>query len=189
MKIKPRASHMLLLAMAVALSCSPDRGEQASPLTPLDGPRVEAAATAGYYRITENLPDQVPSLELSRVIGLLGGKVTVAGHTLTVPVGAVSVPTLFTVRAMNNGYIELELTALTDGLSGIINIGESGFQEPVTVTMTYSRATNVTDPARLKVMRLKANGRHEILPTTVSPTGLTISAKLDHFSRYCMISD
>lgn len=184
-----KASRMLLLVMAAVLSCSPDRGDQNSPVTPLEGPRVEAAAKTSYYRITEVLPDPVPMLELSQVVGLLGGELTVAGHKLTVPAGAVSTPTLFTVRAMNNGYIELELSAVVDGLLGVINVGESGFDKPVTVTMTYARATNVTDPQRLKVIRLKDNGRHEILPTTVGPNGLTISAKLDHFSRYAMISD
>lgn len=97
MTITPKASRMLLFAVAAVLSCSPDRGDTTSPITPLDGPRVEAAATASYYRITERLPDPVPLLELSQVIGLLGGQVTVAGHTLTVPAGAVSTPTLFTV--------------------------------------------------------------------------------------------
>lgn len=184
-----KASRMLLLVLAAVLSCSPDRGDQNSLITPLDGPRIEAASSTSYYRITELLPDPVPVLQLSQVVGLLGGEITVAGHKLTVPAGAVSTPTLFTVRAMNNGYIELELNAVVDGLLGIVNVGESGFKKPVTVTMTYARATNVTDPQRLKVMRLNNNGRHEILPTTVSANGLTVSAKLDHFSRYAMVSD
>lgn len=191
MRIRHTASPFALLALAALLSCTPDRGEHASPVEAVPAAQMgTAASVTSYYRITEVLPDQVPTLELAEVIGVLGGEIRLMGHTLTVPAGAVSEPALFTLRIVNNGYIEVDLTAVAEGLlGGLVDVGAAGFDKPVPITLTYARATNVSDPQRLKVMRLNDDGRHEILPTRVNEAGLTITAELDHFSRYCMITD
>ena len=123
-------------------------------------------------------------------IGLLGGSISVANHTVSVPLGAVTLPTLFSLTHANNGYVEIDARAtVTDLLGRILDVGGLGFKKPVTMTLTYARATNVTDPTRLKIVRLMPNGQHEVLPTTVNTYNKTISAKLDHFSRYAMVSD
>lgn len=190
MKTVLRASALVLLAISAVMSCTPN-AERRSPVA-LDAatPFEASVGATTYYPVTEVVPEVEPVLELTEVVGLLGGRITVAGHTLTVPAGAVSAPTTFTVRALDNGHIEVELHAMVQGLLGrSIDIGAAGFRKPVTVSLTYARATNVTDAQRLKIMRLNANGRHEVLASTVSENAHTVSAQLDHFARYALVSD
>ena len=197
-------SVVTVMVAFAALSCGPDTGREL-PLAPESG-AVETTGSSNllgltgssssddgeqdYVRITDRLPTDVPSLSISSVIGLLGGEVHLAGHVIRVPAGAVTLPTVFTLTVATNGYVEVDVKALTTDLLGrTLNIGEKGFKKPVTLTLTYARATNVTDPARLKLMRLNSDGKHEILPSKVSDTGKVVSAQLDHFSRYCLIAD
>lgn len=189
MKRTLRSATVVMLALVTMLSCSPDDTDRTSPLEP-EVTHVEATASAtSYTRITEH-PPALLSLEVSQVISLLGGELRIAGHTLSVPRGAVTVPTLFSMRVIRNGYIEVDNSALLRGLLGrVLDVGERGFNRPVTVELSYARATNVTDPTRLKIMRLNPDGRHEILPSVVDLERKTVSAQLDHFSRYCVISD
>lgn len=180
-----RTAAALVVAL-VTLSCgSADSGHR----TPFE-PQFATLTVGGttYTRIEERAPGT--ELSLSQIIGLQGGSVSLAGHTITVPFGAVTEPTLFTLELANNGYVEVELSAVvTDLLGRVIDVGSSGFEKPVTLSLTYARATNVTDPSRLKIVRLKSNGRHEVLPSTVQTGPLTVTATLDHFSRYAMLSD
>lgn len=195
-------SVLTLLAISAALSCAPgDRRE--SPLAPDNGAATPTApsdllgllpppppTSSEYTLIEERAPRLLETLEVSGVIGIFGGKLSLAGHALTVPYGAVTLPTVFTLRLLPTGYIEVELEAVLTSLLGrTINVGEEGFRKPVPVTLTYVRATNVTDPSRLRIMRVKADGNHEILPSTVDTQDKTVTAELDHFSRYCMVAN
>jgi hypothetical protein len=198
-------SVLTVLVACSALSCAPDTTRDL-PLSPEGGVLHTGSSSdllgltsssgdkqnddQSYVRIEDKLPPDIPSLSVSSVIGLLGGEVHLAGHVISVPRGAVSLPTVFTLTIATNGYVEVNITALTTNLLGsVINIGEVGFRKPVTLSLTYARATNVTDPTRLKLMRLKADGKHEILPSRVRDEGLMVTAELDHFSRYCMIAN
>lgn len=181
-------STVTLLFSAALLSCGTSDAERASPLAPT--PDAAVAAGVSYTRVTEVLPLTVPTLDVSQVIGVDGGSLSLLGHRIDVPAGAVTVPTLFTMSVLPNGMVEVELSATLKGLLGsLIDIGGSGFRKPVMLSLTYARATNVTDPSRLRIMRLNSNGKHEILPSTVETGPLIVKAQLDHFSRYCMISD
>ena len=184
--LKRRVVLRALAAMAIVLTvnCGRDGGFH-SPLEPQFA-TVKAGGKT-YTRIEESAP--AADLSLSQVIGIDGGSVSLAGHRITVPAGAVSVPTIFTLTLANNGYVEVELTAVVSTLLGVVDVGEDGFNKPVSLALTYARGTNVTDPARLKIIRLKSNGKHEILPSTVQSGPLTVTAELDHFSRYAMVSD
>ena len=142
-----------------------------------------------FTRIEERAPS-TSLLSLSRIIGLLGGTISVANHSVTVPFGAVTLPTLFTLTYAGNGYVEVDATAtITDLLGRILDVGGLGFKKPVTMTLSYARATNVTDPSRLKIVRLNPNGQHEVMPSTVNTWKKTVSAQLDHFSRYALVTD
>ncbi|MGH7447011.1 MAG: hypothetical protein ACREK1_00120 [Longimicrobiales bacterium] len=199
-------SVVAMLHACAALSCAqgdagrdlplaPDAGATqttgSSDLLGLESSSDEDSDTdTDYIRIEDVLPTDLPSLQVSSIIGLLGGEVHLAGHVIQVPAGAVSLPTVFTLTLATNGYVEVDISALTTDLLGnTVNIGEQGFKKPVTLSLTYARATNVTDPSRLKLMRLKSDGKHEILKSKVSDGTKLVSAKLDHFSRYCMVAD
>src|SRR5690606_21121475 len=104
---------------------------------------------------------------------------------LTVPLGAVSQPTLFVLTVLPTGNVEVYLLGTRSTLLGLLNIGSLGFSEPVPVTLTYSRSTNVTDPSKLFVLRAKGLfGQPQPLPSTVDTVTQTVTADLDHFSRY-----
>lgn len=183
-----RATWLALLVTLTAVSCAPD-AERGAPL-PLEPVATlsDGAGAMNYTVITEAERPGLP-LYTSSLIGLLGGGLELGGHSVDVPRGAVALPTLFSMFRVPEARIEVDLLALRQVPGGLLNVGELGFNRPVTLTLSYAHATNVSDPSRLKIMRLMPDGRHEILPSTVDTRKKTVSARLEHFSRYCMISD
>ncbi len=62
---------------------------------------------------------------------LLGGSLSLAGTSVTIPAGAVSLPTLFVLTIPASPYMEIEVHA--DGLASFI------FNQPATISIDYSR--------------------------------------------------
>lgn len=118
------------------------------------------------------------------VIGLDGGILTLQQHALVVPAGAVLVPTGFKMELIPNDHVMVDLGAYVLGQ----DVGEKGFEKPVTLTLSYANA-NVKDPSKLYILRYNENGQHEKLPSVVDPVKKTVSAQLDHFSKYCMATN
>lgn len=155
---------------------------------------VTAIDQFGTVRTYELLREPLLSLDLSRLsiselIGINGGSITLLGHRIVVPAGAVDLPTLFTLTALPNGYVQVDISALAPGMSGLFNTGEEGFNRPVRLDMTYERATNVKRESRLVILRLNAGGMdavHEALPTTVDTSRDRATVWLEHFSGYIM---
>lgn len=146
---------------------------------------------ADYVLIEGAIPSSILDLEVSKLIGPDGGSLSLAGHSIDVPAGAVDGVTLFTLTLLTNGYVEVELSAVLNGLlGGLLDVGEEGFgEETVALTLTYAWATNVEDPGDLVILRMLEDGKVEPLATTVDETGKTVTAELEHFSRYCMASN
>lgn len=206
-----------LLAM-LAVACSPDGGPDSESLI---GPEpVAAADTTGdpqallwwlwprrdrdsdreeYTLIREELSlggllSDVLSLKVTKLIGYEGGELTLAGHTLTVPRGAVRSPTLFVLELLPTGYIEVDLTAmqlLNRLLGGLLNVTE--FRRDPVIEMTYSRATNLPeDLDRLLIVYapgLLGYRDLEPLESEVDEERQVVRAKLPHFSRFCMAAN
>lgn len=171
----------------------------AVPLSPDDATLLQSQ---GYYWIKQPAPAprgllwwliQTVEATVAALLDVAGGVLELLGHSIGVPAGAVDEPTIFSMTVIQNGYIEVDLTATPKSLlKRLFSWGKTEtvqFDRPVTLSLSYARATNVTDPTRLKIMRLLPDGRHEILPSTVDLENKTVSAELDHFSRYCMISN
>jgi hypothetical protein len=172
---------------------------ESAELVPLDAASLEAQ---GYTVIkaprqtTRSLLGwlvKTVQATLALLLGSDGGVLALLNHVLTVPAGAVDEPTLFSMTVLQDGYVEVELTATPKSLLRRLffwrRVEEVRFEKPVELTLSYANATNVTDPSRLKIMRVNPDGRHEILPSTVDPETKTVTADLDHFSRYCMIAN
>lgn len=170
-------------------------------LTPLNASQLQAQ---GYTLITEPAKTTktrsllgwlIRTLEatIALLLGSDGGILALLNHVLSVPQGAVSEPTIFSMTVIQAGYVEVELTATPKSLLSKLffwrKVEDVQFNKPVELSLSYGRATNVTDPSRLKIMRVNADGRHEILPSTVDTVRKTVTAELDHFSRYCMIAN
>ena len=186
LKLRAILRMCAVVALVSVAACS----ETATQQTVMEPQMVTlTVGQQSFTRIQEIAPN-TSLLSLSRILGLLGGTLNVANHSISVPFGAVTLPTLFTLRHVNNGYVEVDASAtITDLLGKILDIGALGFRKPVRMTLSYARATNVSDPSRLKIVRLKPDGQHEIMPSTVNLSKKTVSAPLDHFSRYALVSD
>ena len=182
-------SFALVAALFTLTSCDRSDSPSDSPLAP---PSADLLGLFQQnYSFTLINESVLPPLDLraSELIGLAGGSVTLMGHTLTVPAGAVSVPTLFTLVALPTPNIDVDASASVTGLLGqVLDVGSFGFKKPVTLTLTYSRATNVTNPNKLFIVYFGANGA-ERLASTVNSTAKTVSTKLNHFSKYGMATD
>ena len=188
-------SVVAIAATLILASCADSAGpesESVSPVQPQAGlisdalNLLKAPPPSEYTLITE--PTLLGDLDLSKLIGLNGGTITVAGITLTVPKGAITVPTLFTVAALPTSVIDASLTATTTNLLGLVtDVGSIGFKKPVTITMSYARATNVKDPSKLFLVYYDyANNKLVKLPSVVDTRNKTVSAQVDHFSKYGM---
>jgi hypothetical protein len=180
--------RLLLAALAIMFSagCQAD-----SPFEP-DVTRQSTVVVGDdnqEYTLVEGTPPEGLPLSVSSVLGLFGGRVTLAGHTITVPFGAVLTPTLFTMKVSPDGYVEVELTAVRISLFGWrIDVGSRGFLggRTVKLEMSYARATNVTDPSRLIIVRKLSDSNVEVLESTVNQEAQVVETQLDHFSGYAM---
>ena len=122
-------------------------------------------------------------------IGTNGGTVSTAAYTLIVPKGAVKENTLFTMTPTNTGSYSLELKAYKKGLLGNVDVSSLGFLKPVTIRMSYAKATNVTDARKLGIVWVRENGIIEDQRSTVDTSAKTVSSALSHFSKYAMAQD
>lgn len=121
------------------------------------------------------------------VIGAEGGSVELAGHVLTVPAGAVSHPTRFTLRLVENGFVEVDLRAArASGLQAGVDVGKQGFATPVILQLSYEQGEVRGDPAALIVAWVRPDGSLQPLRSSHDAEEQTITAPLDHFSRYVL---
>lgn len=132
-------------------------------------------------------------LKVSRLIGIEGGKLSLAGHTLTVPPGAVNSPVLFTLQLLPTGIVEVDMTAAKAlGILGrVLNISQ--FSKPLTLELSYARSPNVPDdPSRMLIVYapgLLGYRNLQPMPSEVDAQRKVVRATIDHFSRFCMASN
>jgi hypothetical protein len=188
-----RLKSLFLSALATSVllsSCQP--GDVRMPTSPTAPEAVQSSSGwQSEYTEVRSAP-LVGFPKTAAVIGAAGGSLSLLGHTVTVPAGAVGAPTLFSLLQLPNGYIEVEVLALVfDPLSGLRDVGSHGFLDGKTVglTLSYAGATNVSDPSRLLILRMLPNGTVQPLPSVVDTTAQTVTVQLEHFSRYCMAMD
>lgn len=116
----------------------------------------------------------------TRVFGPNGGVLEHDGHRLVVPAGAVSSPTQFSLTSVTDGFVEVDLRAL----NGKRDVGEEGFAVPVVLQLSYRDAQLPADPAQIAIVWVREDGTMEPLPSRVDLAAQTVTADLDHFSRY-----
>jgi hypothetical protein len=73
------------------------------------------------------------SATTSALVGLLGGTVQLGTTSISIPSGALSVPTLIQVTVPASRFMEIDVTAV--GFTSFL------FQKPVSVTIDYSRCS------------------------------------------------
>lgn len=183
-----RLSFLTVASAAITLSACDFSGDvRQSPLEP--APAAHASARA-VERVPGHVPSHVAGPTASALIDAQGGTISLAGHVLTVPAGAVSRPTRFTMAVVNEGYVEVELNATVPQPRGPgIDVGEKGFARPVTLQLNYSWASAEVDASRLQIVWVKENGSLETLSSTPDAGTKTVTANLDHFSKYAIGTD
>jgi hypothetical protein len=124
-----------------------------------------------------------------KVIGPEGGSMYVDLHHLYVPQGAVSGPTKFTIKLMDDHSVGVELNATSVDSAGnptgpTNNVGSAGFKQNVYLTFSYEHAYNVpVDPYSIKVVEIK-DGEMIPQPTYIYPEYEAARGALSHFSDY-----
>ena len=95
----------------------------------------ESASSARAVTEGVNLIECPTSSSSTRtaLVSPLGGSVTAGGATISIPAGAVLVPTVITVTVPASNYMEVDITAA--GVEHFL------FELPVSVTVSYARCT------------------------------------------------
>lgn len=106
------------------------------------------------------------------------------GHTLTIPAGAVEKPTYFVMIVLPGAQVQVELYAL-DAETGV-SVGENGFKTAVNLALSYADLPGDFDPNSLVIVHIPKDGEPEPLQTELNTEAQTVSADLDHFSRYAL---
>lgn len=129
----PRSSCVpLALLMAVGgVVAACDQAPVAEPLGQDDYVAVQPRTLLSACTVA-------PSAKASKVIGLEGGAVSVAGVTMTVPAGAVLQDTEFRIHVPSSTYAEAEIRA--NGQD------HYQFQAPVVIAMDYTRCSTSAGP-------------------------------------------
>jgi hypothetical protein len=127
-----------LVALPLVLAACADSTR--SPLAPLDHTadvRLAALAEAPAAGTLLACPTDA-STSASAMIGREGGSLTVDGHALVVPAGAVPRATLFTFEVPASDVLEVRITA--------DKRKDYKFKEPVTVRVSYARCDDALLP-------------------------------------------
>ena len=115
------------------------------------------------------------------VVTPLGGLLSVAGTSVSIPAGAVTVPTTITVTVPASQYMEIDVTAL--GVEHFI------FAAPVTVTVSYARCDmRRTDRAPLYAYHINSITKKllERMPSVDDKTARTVTFTTGHLSGYAL---
>lgn len=169
-----RLSGLLaILAMALLGSCTD--AHRASPLGPAAAPAASTSADAPLLACPNT---SVRSA--SAVIGPLGGSVSVAGHKLAVPAGAVPVPTSFSITVPASQLLEVQIRA-----------GEAEhyqFLLPVSLTLSYARCGPETvEGKRLQIVYIDAfDSVLQLLGGSDDRVSRAVTTWTDHLSDYAM---
>lgn len=127
------------------------------------------------------------SEEAEEVIDWRGGDVRVGGHVLSVPNGAVTEPTRFTVEVVAGPFVQVSLSAKSVANGSPVRT----FPIELRLRLNYRDAV-VTQEGRLGVAYLvdgTMHGRREATPASVDVFGKFVEARLSHFSTYALVID
>lgn len=200
MRLAARRTLPALALLVLGLGAACDGPEQDHALLgPAATPLLEEKSEGDGEEVTES--GYSGATKAAAWIGSAGGSLSLAGHSITVPEGAVSHSLCFTMELGTGDAVDVDLHAWTmdssesckvegdgaeggEGWEGTLWTGE--FEVPVTLALTYSRATNVDDPSTLYVAWVQSATETTPLSSLVDTASETVSGELDHFSQYAL---
>jgi hypothetical protein len=176
----------LIMVLVLAVGCSnfesPVMSQNTEPelglWTPQPGDQVVPGRDVPILSAPSGLNTDgvvVTEIPVSAVIGPAGGCLRLGHHSLNIPAGAVNRDVLFTMASAS--------------LTGVaVDCGPSpfSFRVPVELRLSYAGTQYETSDSQgsLEIFYM-ANGRTCIpMPSHVDQNGKSVTAQLDHFSRY-----
>lgn len=192
------ALFLVPLVLGVFAACNEAAREHA--LTGPDLPRFNESEEGGEL-VEEG--SYSGATKAAAWIGSAGGSLSLAGHSLTVPAGAVAETMCFTMELITaTSVVDVDLNAWQMESSEGCKVAEDGeeveaegsgptlwagtFDVPVVLALTYSRAINLDDPDDLQVAWLKSASEIVPLSSSVDSAAETVTGELDHFSAYAL---
>jgi hypothetical protein len=157
-----------VLAATLIAACS---DEATAPSRP-------ALAVAGTRPPTITRCTQ-PYAATSGWIGPQGGRLKAGGHTLYVPVGALSAPTFITMETPSGNISHVVFGP--EGLTFNSNY-------PAHLVMSYQNCLVAPDATQQVAYTSASLSILETQPSVSDPATLTVDAKLTHFSDYVILS-
>ncbi len=133
----------------------------------------------GYTLVAAGTRQGTASVKV--VLGAGGGMLSVNGHTLTVPAGALAEPTRFTMTTVSGSSIRVALTA-ADAKTGA---PVTEFPTPLRLSLSYANA-QVSNPSKLKVAWIVNGEIVAVQRSDVDRLHRTVSSSLYHFSDWAV---
>jgi hypothetical protein len=150
-------------------------------------PEFSSAGLHALHKVPERVRTATAGSTSGAIIGPEGGTIELAGHRLTVPAGAVTRPTRFSMRLVGNGYVEVDLRAAqASAAGGETDVGKRGFARPVVLSLSYAQAQVPEDLSRVVIAWVKPDGTLQPLTSEHDAQKQSIAAELDHFSGYVL---
>ena len=150
------------------------------------GEHRATAPEASASRSEDNSPSLLEcptnqTTSTSGLIGLLGGSVQLGATGISIPSGAITVPTLIQLTVPSSRFMEIDVSAV--GFQSFL------FQQPVTITIDYSRcARNDIDQQTLHVWHIDPVTKEllEDMGGTDDKLTRTITFTTGHLSGYAV---
>ena len=167
-----RAARLFGLVSILALGISCTTGEDpTAPATPQADPELLLGLDPGRLL---SCPTQ-PYAVATATIGPTGGQISVGGHLLVIPAGALSAPTTIHAEAPSEAVASIRLEP--HGLT---------FHRPAELTLSYRHcALAGLLPVRV-AYTTETLDLLDLLPSANDLLRFQVTAPLDHFSRYAV---
>lgn len=166
------ATTALLTIFALATGCAEGGGE-----LPMEPSTIDLASSS--HTLLECPIDETRSV--TDTVDILGGTVELDGHAITLPYGAVALPTVLTLTAPAGKYVELEINA---------NDTESfGFLDAVSIRISYDRCTRSNIDSQLLTawyIDHETKALLESMGGTDDKTARTVTFTSDHLSAFAI---
>lgn len=166
------------ILVAILLACTPAGGptEPTVPAIPLLGGLIEETVDGATGLLSGVLLScrPLPSETVEQAVGPAGGVVRVGPHRLDIPRGALT--RTVTIRAEMPSERVNSVKFSPEGLR---------FGKPATLTLSYANCASLLAPKRIAYTN-DLLVILELLASKDQPRSETVSARLDHFSRYAV---
>lgn len=169
-----RPALLLAAAILTLVSCGTSDVPTAPP--PRASLTLASTDTAAGRRLLQCPVTATQST--SGLLGLLGGTLSLGANRIALPFGAITLPQLFEVRTVSGPLVAVDVHAV--GLLGF------RFQQPVTVTIDYSRCGDVQGPLRVWYIDPTTHELLEDMGGVNDPVRRTITFQTSHLSVYAV---